>query len=574
MSAGKGKKNVLKDLLHESLLYDLSRRREDKVRQARLKVFLDGHQHASQWAVCLRALQDAREHGVTPTDSMVVDAIKRCGLRGKLREAKYLYTQFFKDLQRPRPLAAHVAFMEACASAGNFAEARKQLTFLEQRDVHCFQSNKSHVSLVTDDLVTAYLRSALAAHVRGGEGDTPTNDVAQPEPEAASAPAPPADSAWAVALRDLVRLRTAYSPSLFRHRVALTPLLLESAAQLADAGGQWEWTLRLLKSASQQLLLIPPEAYDAAVRVCYRHGRHGEVVSVLQTMIASKCPPDERSVRLALVSAEEVTAAQREHSLVASPAPEESGAWTLALQLLQSLRLNGLPLQQQSYESPLRACALAGQWERALDVLREMRRDARPVSVSLYRLAWSARIDSCRTYDEVERLLRLESLQGHDSGVSVLFLSAMRWCVRHADWKHLSALDREMKARELPETYDKIKLMMEAAYFQQNYHAVMARFARWHNIISYEQQRVRRDGTARAYPHDFSISLPLLDLVLDAYQQLGGTSSDPVVDVAYRAAIETRQRLYGDDKGEIHGKTQSPSWMYSRAERADNEGEV
>lgn len=710
-------------LVRQKLQFEAAQKREETLRQSRLKAFLDAHHHASQWQVCLAALVDAHAHGVTPTDAMIEGAMRRCGARGKLAEAKRLYTRFYKEIQRPRPLSAHVTFLEACAACGEYAEAKKQLDRLVAHDVRRFRENPSHCSAVTDDLVTAYLRAALSVYTNEearhrmwasprtsstmeGEGcgkesseaeaggDTSATTTRSSPSSSSSSPssshtestprqhrrktaeaestsgAREGDSTststststtlmpvWEVALRDLVQIRNGYPPSLFRQRVELTPLLLECAAQLADAGDQWAWALRLLRSAASQQVLVPPEAYDAAIRVCYRHHRHAQVVDLLQTMIATKATPDERSVRLGIVSSEEVEADSERSRLIMEPGRGESGdstyppddgknqrggadlstvavpldsplsrdpedlggmlgrtrrtttpaddgaaAWALSLKLFQSLRLNGLPLYQQSYEAPLRTCVMAGQWERAMRLLREMRRDGRPISTSLFRLVVACRMEhGCADFAEVRRLLDLPSLRvpgRSESSESTLYLAAMRWCVRHQAWGPLEKLSREMQEREMPETYQKILLLIEAAYHQGKYHAVLARFARFHNITRYEQQRVERDGSARMHPEDFSISEPLLEMVLSAYRRLvrsaaaeaetqGETEKgkdappaktkrkrqkklDPVIEVAYHAALETMQRLYRGGSAAVGGKQQVPEWAFSRSAREES----
>lgn len=608
----------LQRLLREKIHFKALQKQQNALRQAKLKSFLDAYHHASQWAVCLAALYDAQAHGVPPTDSMIEDAMKRCGASGRINEAKQLYTNFYQSLSRPRPLSVHVTFMSACAACGAFEEAKKHLDSLVSYDVRRFQKNSSHLSIVTDDLMTEYLRAALAAHVRGqreipspsGPSRSSTySSIAVPTPiwgrtpEARSsstssqdggvnasdtqssggsgAGASPSSSSpsssfvavWEVALRDLVCLRQDYPPKLFRSRLDWTPLLLESAAQLADAGGQWLFALRLLRSAGREQALIPPEAYDAVIRVCYQNHRYGEVVQLLETMIAAQSSPDERSVRLGIVAAEEVEAkraqdrvllsahgfpqgfhshATREergssssvapvdvippfdsplngaggdvsspsHALDTTTTRSSTTAWSLSLTLFQSMRLNGVLMYQQSYESPLRACALAGKWEEAMTMLDHMRQDGRPVSTALFRVVAASRIEyQCESFSSVRHLLSLPSLQG-DHGIGVLYLAAMRWCVRHKDWRNLESLHKEMLDRDIPESYEKMRLMIEAAYHQGRYHAVLARFSRFYNITTYERKRVDRDKSARLYEDDFYISAPLLDMVLAAHESL------------------------------------------------------
>lgn len=620
-------KSGLQRLISEKVHFEGLQKQKNAIRQAKLKRFLDAYHHANQWEVCLAALYDAYAHGVPPTDSMIEDVIQRCGAKGKINEAKKLYTSFYQSLSRPRPMSVHVTFMSACAACGAVEEAKTQLDNLVEYDVRRFEKNPAHLSVVTDELMTAYLKAALAAHVKGqrtvaipsvASSSTrsslflfPSGTKGEPKGESSSSSSfssftssstekdgasgkssasSSSTAVWEMALTDLVRLRQQYHPRLFRSRIELTPLLLECAAQLADVGNQWTFSLRLLRSAAQAQALIPPEAYDAVIRVCYRNHRHTEVVQLLETMIATKSAPDERSVRLGLVSAEEVEASKAQKRLLLAPqdfplpsqdqstggasitsavtpplgvtppldsplnngdlfftassidssgiVPEvptaggsvsspsssdtisDSCAWSVSLSLFQSMRQNGVLLYQQSYEAPLRACALAGKWEEAMQMLYHMRRDGRPVSTALFRVVIASQIEyQCKSFKVVRHLLALPSVQG-DHGIAVLFLAAMRWCVKRKDWKNMESLHKEMLNRDIPESYDKMRLLIEAAYHQRRYHAVLARFARFYNITTYERTRVEKDKSARLYEDDFYISAPLLKMVLEAHAYL------------------------------------------------------
>lgn len=86
-----------------------------------------------------------------------------------------------------------------------------------------------------------------------------------------------------------------------------------------------------------------------------------------------------------------------------------------------------------------------------------------------------------------------------------------------------------------------MRLLIEAAHVQGKYHSVLMRFARFCNITKYEQNRVQNDKRVRHYSHDFAISDRLLDLVFDAYEKMKG-HRDPMVEVAYCAAIKMKQR--------------------------------
>ncbi|KAK7200964.1 Pentatricopeptide repeat domain containing protein [Novymonas esmeraldas] len=603
------KVKALAQLRQSRVVYERAVERQAAERRVKLHRFLDQHTHASQWATSLAALDDAVRHGVAPSDAALCRAIQQCGQRGQLPSAARVYEDMYRRLGRPRPLAAHVAFMGACADSGNFAAAHRQFRALRDRDVRQHVKNASHRPVVNDDLTTEYLRAALRASVGRPRAPpppaTPQQDGAElrsggtssPAPDGAdgaksgdrdgegAATAPPAETgsptapAWQVALEDFVALRQ--DAAVFRGSNELTPLLLEMAVQLACVGRQWQLCLAILRGADAEQALTPPEAYDAAIRACYGAQRHAEVVRLMERLIATRVPPDERSVRLALTSSEEVSAHERAQQLISSPSAEtvttggssssggRGGAgrgWAMALTLFSALERNGFPLYQQSYEAPLRACVNAGRWREALDMVETMRRDHRPISAAVYALTLSARIEAATTWSEVRRLMDTSSLAEGHASVVVLYLAALRACMRQRDWKHFAQLNKEMRDREIPETYDKMRLLIEAAYLQEQYHSVLMRFARLENITQYERQRVVQDKLVRLYEEDFDLSPALLDMVLDAYTKVKGTG-DAMVEAAYQAALRHKERCSGGAQSLAGRHTAPDAWMYSQAAR-------
>lgn len=652
------KKTALAQLRQSRFVYERGVERQEAERRAKLHRFLDQHRHSSQWATSLAALEDAVRHGVAPNDAALCTAMYQCGQRGQLSAARHIYTNLYRRVGRPRPLRAHVAFMAACADAGDFPAARQQFLLLRERDVARHAANPAHQPVVNDDLTTEYLRAALAASVsptrqsshtagaasipvadvlageaaagaaksgrgpsydagsdahkeggggaeqkQGGEGSDaargagttphrpgrqrrgagsgarPAVDASDPAPAQSTASVEPP---WQVALADLVALRQ--DAKLFRRSHALTPLLLETATQLACVGRQWQLCLALLRGAAAEQALIPPEAYDAAIRACYQAQQHRHVVRLMEQLIATRVPPDERSVRLALVSAEEVSARERALQAVVvpstSPSPGadaagssassalvgQSPSWSMALTLFHALERNGFPLYQQSYEAPLRACVNAGRWKEAFEMVQAMRRDHRPVAPPTYALALSARIEAATSWSEVQRLLRASALADGHASVVVLYLAALRACMRQRDWPHFAVLNREMRDRDLPETYDKMRLLIEAAYLQGQYHSVLMRFARFENITQFERRRVVKDQLVRLYEADFELSSALLAMVLDAYTHVKG-HADPAVEAAYQAALRWKERQQGG-QGSLAGAHTAPDeWMYSQAAR-------
>lgn len=606
------KKLALSQLRQSRFVYERGLARQDAERRAKLHKFLDQHKHASQWSTSLAALEDAVRHGVSPNDAAVCRAIQQCGLAGRLPVAKRLYTDLYRRLGRPRPLAAHVAFMSACADAGDFSEAHRQLCALRDRDVAQHAKNPRHTPVVNDDLTTEYLRAALCASLARGD----SAGVRLPVGEAAGAASPASGqgsthpgasdeaddgehgadttgsspsqrdgasnesrgsgssgnlataSPWQVALDTFLALRK--DAQVFRAHNELTPLLLEHATQLACVGGQWQLCLAILRGAAAEQALIPPEAYDAAIRACFHAQQHTDVLRLMEQLVATRVAPDERSVRLALISSEEVSAMERRSQAVVSSSPSptargSSSGWSMALTLFHALERNGLPLYQQSYEAPLRACANAGRWEEAFQMLDAMRRDHRPISPPVYAQALAARMEATTTWAELQRLLQVSALADGSNTSVVLYLAALRACMRQGDWKHFAQLNREMRDRDIPETYDKMRILIEAAYLQGKYHSVLMRFARFENITSFERRRVVKDQLVRLYEEDFELPLPLLEMVLDSYEKVKG-HKDPLVEAAYQAALRHKERLSGQQS--LAGDHTAPDeWMFSQAAR-------
>ncbi|CAD2218951.1 hypothetical protein, conserved [Angomonas deanei] len=543
------KQAVLEILQHDSRLYNQIQERQGSKRLGKLQAFLSQYKEASQWAVSVAALQDALGSGVKPTNKMVCEAIAQCGMAGKLSTAKQLYTSFYRKLDRPRPLEAHVAFMGACASSGAFREAHTQFHALLKRDKAMIEKNATHVPIVNDDLLTQYLRTALSATVKKLDQTTPKDQTQRPQP-------------WQTALEDFLEVRR---DAHFRKHIALTPLVLECATQLSEHGGQWALCLQILNTAVRQQEVVPPEAYDAAIRACYHQRKHYEVVNLVNDLIATRTAPDERSVRLSLTSCEEVAAAEKTECV------EYPTSWRTAMTLFNAMKDNGLAMFQQNYEAPLRTCALAARWEEAFAILDVMKRDNRPVSLPLYQCVLAARLECAASSSELEKFMALPVLSGGEPSV-VVYVAALRNCLKRKDWAFFDRLNKEMKDRDVVETYEKMLLLIEAAYERQQFHSVLMRFLRFNSTTSFEKKRILEWGTVRLHEEDFDIPERLLDMVLDAYQQLPGKKSSEV-EAAYHAATLRKEQKKNSPFERLplsHKKDYReppPSWMFSQSVR-------
>ncbi|PWV19471.1 hypothetical protein C3747_10g266 [Trypanosoma cruzi] len=545
------------ELVNSKLRSDKLLARRDAVRLAKLKAFLGQHQHASQWSACVGALTDAARQNIIPSSEMVCDAIRRCGLKGKLDVARHLYTDFHREINKPRTLQVHVTFMAACAECGDFGEAHDQFLRLWRRDAALLKNNDKHLPVVGADLTSEYLRAAVVASQRR-RGECQFNPFSDEEVAMGKkGDKKNATQPWEVALKEIQSLQKDHAWFL-RHN-ALTPIMVEHFARLWEIGGKWENCLRFLRLSGQQNVLIPPEAHDAAIRVCYRHGKYAHVVGQMRQMIATRSPPDERSVRLALLSCEECTALER------TGLKQQPDSWVLAVSLFDAMRSNGVTMHQQDYESPLRSCAMAGRWEDAMRILDVMRKDNRPISSQLYRLLLAERIESCNSFEEAQRFAQMPVMQ---NGGIIVYLALLRCCMTKRDWKNFDRVNKEMRDREFPETFDKMRLLIEAAYVREQWHSVLMRFARFESISRYEEKRVLEDKVVRAYPEDFDMPEAILDMVLASYKHMKN-HKDPVVHTAYRGALKrkakgTEKLAFSSDEAVT---VPSEDWMFSQEER-------
>ncbi|RNC36048.1 hypothetical protein TcCL_Unassigned01022, partial [Trypanosoma cruzi] len=119
-----------------------------------------------------------------------------------------------------------------------------------------------------------------------------------------------------------------------------------------------------------------------------------------------------------------------------------------------------------------------------------------------------------------------------------------------------------------PETFDKMRLLIEAAYVREQWHSVLMRFARFESISRYEEKRVLEDKVVRAYPEDFAMPEAILDMVLASYKHMKN-HKDPVVHTAYRGALKrkakgTEQLAFSSDEAVT---VPSEDWMFSQEER-------
>jgi hypothetical protein len=412
-------------------------------------------------------------------------------------------------------------------------------------------------------------------------------------------------SCWAVALSSFVRIRT--NP-VTRRCVELTPQVLERLSELAERGKQWHAAVRIVSGAAALHLLVPPESYDAAIRACYRSKEHALVVRLVERCLATRTPPDETSVRMALRSTEEVAAEAAQDSLLTTVplmsgflSSKEEGSssnaasWALAVRLYQGLKDNGLALLPQTFEVPIRVCSASGKWDMAARILTDMKTTFhRRVPSHAYRTVLLSKVEHAPSYDIARRLFEVPIV---DKKSTTSYLALLRCCVRLNDWKHFKVVRLEMKRHEIPETYVSMKLQMLLALGEGNPHAVATRYMRWVQQTDFEKGRVAADEVVPLHADDFDMEEGLLRLVISACERLMKESKaamtkegkhstlDPVIPAAHADALK---RLSGGrgllQQGKRSSTTRSspssgapessaeslPSWLFvDRVDRDD-----
>jgi len=535
-------------LIAESMPMAALLKQADHQRRHRLQQFLKQHRAAGQWSVSIAALVDAHAHGTPLGRREIADVILTCGVAGRPDASKRLFYQFTKMANVPRGGEVEEAFFRTCGACGDYESAEDRLQFLLRPS-----PRRPHLPM---DALNHTLDAAAASSLLEGS------------------------QAWKRALELFVRLRR--DPGT-RPSVPLSPATLEKVTRLAELGGRWDACAKLVMvSADAYGCLVPPEAYDAAIRACYRSQRHALVSALLHRCLSARTAPEEVCVRMGLRSAEEVAAHDGLPSLAVSvlssshrsqgPEAEEkkmvalpaklldamststsssasvSSSWVLSLKLFQGLADNGLPLLPQTYEGAIRTCCLEGRWDAAMRVVSEMKRvDKRSCPTHVLRLILLSRaerapsVEAARAMCEQSTLLNASrrslddesGTPGRSGKMGVhydlpTYLSLLKCAARLQNWRHFHAIHAEMKRYEIPETYDVTKLLILSAVAQQQWASVVLRFGRWMQTSQFERTRLeesaksskQHESLLRTHKADFDMDVPLLHAALYACEQV------------------------------------------------------
>jgi pentatricopeptide repeat protein len=566
----------------------------NRQRNERLERFLEQQEAVGTWESSCAALVDAAKHGVHIQEANVQSAMRCCSLAGRSAAVQALFYKGYKQWKLTKSTESEVRFMEACGATGDFAAAHKRMEFLMKRDqsppppaasqpAAPTGSSSQRADDVDDrlsakwapklstELLVSYLNAAQQearneSHVMSSRvsSDTPSGSSGAAAVEATAVSA----AAWSVALATFVQLRA--NPAT-RRSVDLTPLVLQQLSELADRGSQWLAAVKIVTGAAALHCLVPPESYDAAIRATYQAKHHAVVVRLVERCLATRTPPSEASVRMALRSSEEVAASHAQQSLTSTiplmagflsddggnasiAAP--SSAWALSLKLYQGLKDNGLALLPQTFEIPIRACSLSGKWDSAAKILGDMKLAfGRRVPSHVYRVVLLSKIEHAPTIAVAHKLVQVPVL---DKKSSATFLALLRCCVRLGDWGEFKKVRNEMKHLEIPESYESMKLQMLLALADSNPHGVVTRYTRWMQQTGFERDRVMSDAAVPLHTDDFAIDDATLRLVVSACERLmkadkeqhearraggggggrGVRQLDPIVPIAHADALK------------------------------------
>jgi len=152
---------------------------------------------------------------------------------------------------------------------------------------------------------------------------------------------------------------------------------IESYAVIACAkANEWEEALNLIElysqktmSAAKQKSVVSVAAVNALIRACGRKCRPDIAVQLLNDMsVRYNVEPDEVSYRNAII-----TCNQAEHREMRSNNSSVGLKWwECSLSLLRRMSEDGLKPSLQTYSSVISACEAAGEWQRAIGVLKLM----------------------------------------------------------------------------------------------------------------------------------------------------------------------------------------------------------
>ena len=124
---------------------------------------------------------------------------------------------------------------------------------------------------------------------------------------------------------------------------------------------------------------------------------------------------------------------------------EKGWQWERALELLEEMKSSGIEPDVISYSAAISACEKGGQWERALELLEEMK--SRGIEPNV--ISYNAAISACEKGGQWERALELlEEMKSRGIEPNVIsYSAAISACEKGGQWERALELLEEMKSR-------------------------------------------------------------------------------------------------------------------------------
>ena len=176
----------------------------------------------------------------------------------------------------------------------------------------------------------------------------------------------------------------------------------EEALNIAELYGRAYSTSRRTANPNGYSGAVTLPAFNALIAACGRCGQPGMALRVLNDMETMfGVAPDELTYRKAIIACNQAEHDKRRRKRRGLDAKDDESAlqwWECALSLLRRMKESHLQVDPQTYSSVISACEAAGQWQRALGVLRSMMKTKEQATDDYSRLnlyCFNAAVSAC-----------------------------------------------------------------------------------------------------------------------------------------------------------------------------------
>lgn len=404
-------------------------------RQKQLIAFIQEMRSKRKWRSCVSAVYAAVQSGVPLTSHFIASAIYACGDARRFDESKKLFFDFHKQLHVEQSLSCHHALLEAAAFCGQWKFA---VSFLKELSQTLAARPREKTEKLEDppSLITPVMLAKTLHACGSGNEESICEGVALFN-EFINHPCP-------------------------NVQVVPTSEVIHELAFLLRRGRRSDKAVKILSFCDRRSIEVLPQTYDEIVWCCHDAQQHLYVITTVERMLKNHISPSESTVRMSMLSAEEVVMY------------EPKCAARLCYALYRALVANGLPLLSVNYETTIRTCALAEEFELAMTVLNDMVRNGVVVPPYIYDQMWNSRIREAPTFDAAKSLL--QGCQKYSKVTTATFNAALACCVRLRDYKGALYIRRVMKRSEAHADVETLKLMLLVNSGNANYRMVLRYF--------------------------------------------------------------------------------------------------